>query len=64
MTRPPAAGSAIDAALVDVLPKPGVTDPVAASTLAAIKDFGIAADAFAGLLATHWGWAGGRCWAA
>ncbi len=31
--------------LVHVLPKPGVTDPVAASTLAAIADFGIAADA-------------------
>src|SRR5262245_39486353 len=31
--------------LIHVLPKPGVTDPVAASTLAAIKDFGIAADA-------------------
>ncbi len=34
-----------DASLVHVLPKPGVTDPVAASTLAAIRDFGIAADA-------------------
>src|SRR3954451_9054116 len=33
------------AALIHVLPKPGVTDPVAASTLAAIKDFGIEADA-------------------
>jgi phosphoribosylformylglycinamidine synthase II len=32
-------------ALIHVLPKPGVTDPVAASTLAAIKDFGIEADA-------------------
>jgi phosphoribosylformylglycinamidine synthase subunit PurSL len=32
-------------ALIHVLPKPGVTDPVAASTLAAIADFGIAADA-------------------
>jgi len=31
--------------VVHVLPKPGVTDPVAASTLAAIADFGIAADA-------------------
>src|SRR4051812_2062087 len=31
--------------LVHVLPKPGVTDPVAASTLAAITDFGIAAEA-------------------
>src|SRR5439155_23240509 len=31
--------------MVHVLPKPGVTDPVAASTLAAINDFGIAADA-------------------
>ena len=30
--------------LVHVLPKPGVTDPVAASTLAAIRDFGVAAD--------------------
>jgi phosphoribosylformylglycinamidine synthase subunit PurSL len=30
--------------IVQVLPKPGVTDPVAASTLAAIRDFGIAAD--------------------
>jgi phosphoribosylformylglycinamidine synthase II len=34
-----------DARLVHVLPKPGVTDPVAASTLAAINDFGIAAEA-------------------
>src|SRR5262245_39117530 len=33
------------ATIVHVLPKPGVTDPVAASTLAAIGDFGIAADA-------------------
>ncbi|MCI0357627.1 MAG: hypothetical protein L0211_03965, partial [Planctomycetaceae bacterium] len=31
--------------VIHVLPKPGVTDPVAASTLAAIADFGIAADA-------------------
>ncbi|HMC10372.1 MAG TPA: AIR synthase related protein, partial [Pirellulaceae bacterium] len=31
--------------IIHVLPKPGVTDPVAASTLSAIKDFGIAADA-------------------
>src|SRR6476661_9911202 len=31
--------------MVHVLPKPGVTDPVAASALAAIQDFGIAADA-------------------
>jgi phosphoribosylformylglycinamidine synthase subunit PurSL len=30
--------------LIHVLPKPGVTDPVAASTLAAIQDFGTAAD--------------------
>ena len=30
--------------LVQVLPKPGVTDPVAASTLAAISDFGIDAN--------------------
>ncbi len=29
---------------IQVLPKPGVTDPVAASTLAAIRDFGIPAD--------------------
>jgi phosphoribosylformylglycinamidine synthase len=36
---------AAHARLVHVLPKPGVTDPVAASTLAAITDFGIAADA-------------------
>ncbi len=33
------------ALLVHVLPKPGVTDPVAQSALAAIADFGIAADA-------------------
>jgi phosphoribosylformylglycinamidine synthase len=33
------------ATIIHVLPKPGVTDPVAASTLAAIADFGIAADA-------------------
>jgi len=31
--------------LIHVLPKPGVTDPVAASTLAAIADFGIRASA-------------------
>jgi len=30
---------------IHVLPKPGVTDPVAASTLAAIRDFGIPAEA-------------------
>ncbi len=35
----------VSATLIHVLPKPGVTDPVAASTLAAIADFGIAADA-------------------
>src|SRR3954453_1050093 len=40
-----ARSSASETALVHVLPKPGVTDPVAASTLAAIRDFGIAADA-------------------
>jgi phosphoribosylformylglycinamidine synthase len=40
-----ARSSTKDSALVHVLPKPGVTDPVAASTLAAIRDFGIAADA-------------------
>jgi phosphoribosylformylglycinamidine synthase subunit PurSL len=34
-----------DARLIHVLPKPGVTDPVAASTLAAIRHFGIAAEA-------------------
>ncbi|HEY2895098.1 MAG TPA: phosphoribosylformylglycinamidine synthase, partial [Pirellulales bacterium] len=34
-----------DSQVIHVLPKPGVTDPVAASTLAAIEDFGIAADA-------------------
>ena len=34
-----------EAALIHVLPKPGVTDPVAASTLAAIGDFNIPADA-------------------
>jgi phosphoribosylformylglycinamidine synthase len=33
------------ATMIHVLPKPGVTDPVAASTLAAIADYGIAADA-------------------
>jgi phosphoribosylformylglycinamidine synthase len=33
------------AELIQVLPKPGVTDPVAASALAAIADFGIRADA-------------------
>ncbi len=32
------------ATMIHVLPKPGVTDPVAASTLAAIADFEIAAD--------------------
>jgi phosphoribosylformylglycinamidine synthase len=31
--------------IIHVLPKPGVTDPVAASTLAAINDFGISAQA-------------------
>jgi phosphoribosylformylglycinamidine synthase II len=35
----------MQATIIHVLPKPGVTDPVAASTLTAIKDFGIAADA-------------------
>jgi phosphoribosylformylglycinamidine synthase len=34
-----------NASLIHVLPKPGVTDPVAASTLTAIADFGIPADA-------------------
>jgi phosphoribosylformylglycinamidine synthase len=34
-----------DAALIHILPKPGVTDPVAASTLTAIRDFDISADA-------------------
>ena len=34
-----------DIQLVHVLPKPGVTDPVAASALAAIRDFRLSADA-------------------
>ena len=38
-------GSRPPLALIHVLPKPGVTDPVAASTLAAIADFDLKADA-------------------
>src|SRR5262245_42328742 len=47
--------------LVHVLPKPGVMDPVAASTLAAIKDLGIAAEAVV-TLRKLWlnGWTGDR----
>ena len=41
----PGALPAGNGTLIHVLPKPGVTDPVAASTLAAIADFGIAPDA-------------------
>src|SRR5262245_28504711 len=45
LCRPAASTSQGEVSLVHVLPKPGVTDPVAASALAAIKDFNIAADA-------------------
>jgi phosphoribosylformylglycinamidine synthase subunit PurSL len=47
--------------LVHVLPKPGVMDPVAASTLAAINDLGIAAEAVV-TLRKLWlgGWTGDR----
>lgn len=41
LAQPPQGGGQ----LIHVMPKPGVTDPVAASTLAAIGDFGIQADA-------------------
>ncbi len=41
LTQPPPGSSR----LVHVLPKPGVMDPVAQSTLAAIRDFGLPADA-------------------
>lgn len=43
--KAPPARPAEEVTLVHVLPKPGVTDPVAASTLAAIADFGWSADA-------------------
>ncbi len=39
------AGARSNLSLIHVLPKPGVTDPVAASTLAAINEFGIKAEA-------------------
>ncbi|WP_254513802.1 phosphoribosylformylglycinamidine synthase subunit PurL [Anatilimnocola floriformis] len=46
LLAPPAHGAAAKhGQLVHVFPKPGVTDPVAASTLTAIADFGLKADA-------------------
>ncbi|QDU27135.1 Phosphoribosylformylglycinamidine synthase subunit PurL [Anatilimnocola aggregata] len=45
LTAPSASGLSGKSQLVHVLPKPGVTDPVAASTLTAIADFGLKADA-------------------
>ncbi|WP_425617336.1 phosphoribosylformylglycinamidine synthase subunit PurL [Anatilimnocola sp. NA78] len=45
LTAPKASGLNGGSQLVHVFPKPGVTDPVAASTLTAIADFGLQADA-------------------
>jgi phosphoribosylformylglycinamidine synthase II len=46
LLKPPSAsGLNGNSQLVHVFPKPGVTDPVAASTLTAIADFGLKADA-------------------
>ena len=41
----PKTGSIVEKQLIHVLPKPGVTDPVAESALKAIADFGMKADA-------------------